>query len=84
MQFTEEHREEARDLQNEMKAFREQLQEVLSEVWPTKSGDDDEGAPSLSWAERMEEKKRERKTAVDSITKPALQKCEAEWKVEFL
>ena len=84
MQFSEEHRAEARELQNEMSAFRTQLQDALNEVWPSKSSDVDGDAPITGWAERMEERIRNRKAAVDAIIRPEFQRTEAEWKIEFL
>lgn len=72
LQFTDEHRAGARSLQNEIEEFHAQLQEALDEIWPSKTADGEQNVPASSWAERMEEKRRERKAAVDAILKPEL------------
>ena len=59
-----------------MLSFRQELEEALNDIWPSKA-DGQEGDPHLNastWAERMEEKKRERESAVKAIQKPALTK----------
>ncbi|KAI5122330.1 hypothetical protein M0805_002497 [Coniferiporia weirii] len=87
LQFTPEHRDEARSLQKEMTAFRTELQSALDEIWVTKFEESGEGlatSSASSWAERMEEKKRDRKTAVESILKPETRMAEGEWKLQVL
>ena len=89
VQFTAEHREEARSLQQEITTFRAELQKALDEVWPANRGDTTDAGTSgaagaLSWAERMEEKKRERKSAIDRIVKPEITTTEEAWRVQLL
>ena len=84
LQFTDEHRAGARSLQNEIEEFHAQLQEALDEIWPSKSADGEQSVPTSTWAERMEERIRNRKAAVDAIIRPEFQRTEAEWKIEFL
>ena len=86
LQFTEEHRNEAQSLQSELSSFRKELQDALDEIWVAKSGEsvDAFGVPTLSWAERMEEKRTEKRFAVESIPKPDLSVAESAWKINVL
>ena len=86
LQFTHEHRNEARALQTELSTFRKEVQDALDELWVAKSGEsvDSSGVPTQSWAERMEEKRRERKFAVENIPKPDMSVTESTWKVNVL
>lgn len=92
VQLSAEHREEARNLQREIHDFRVQLQKALDEVWPAKNDSGEIGAEAginssagaTSWAERMEERKRERKSAVERIAKPEITTSEDTWRVQVL
>ena len=83
LQFTDEHRAGARSLQNEVEVFHAQLQDALDEIWPSKTADGEQSVPTSSWAERMEEKRREKKAAVDAILKPELKDI-AQKKIDIL
>ena len=76
MQFSEEHRQEARALQDDIAALREEMQNAVDEIWKKPADEEDEeSGTSLngsSWAARMEEKKRDRENAILRITKPPL------------
>lgn len=88
MQFSEGHRAEARSLQTEIDAFTAELEAVINEVWPHKAEQMDEAGNPLpsttttSWAERMEEKRRQRQDAVQRIEKPEPSKVG--WRVNVL
>lgn len=87
LQFTPEHRKEAHGLQNELSAFQTELQASLDDVWPTRGGEAGDASGELSvssWAERMEDKRRERKRAVESIVKPDLGSNELSWRIDIL
>ncbi|EJD08171.1 IkappaB kinase complex, IKAP component [Fomitiporia mediterranea MF3/22] len=87
LQFSPEHRNEAHSLQSELSVFRAELQVVLNEAWPAKNGNATDGTGetnSSSWAERMEEKKRERTRAVESVVKPEMGVNDMSWKVDIL
>lgn len=93
VQLSAEHREEARNLQRDIHDFRVQLQKALDEVWPAKNDSGEIGAEAgingsvgatRSWAERMEERKRERKSAVERIAKPEITTSEDTWRVQVL
>lgn len=86
VQLSAEHREEARNLQREIHDFRVQLQKALDEVWPAKNdtGEINGSAGATSWAERMEERKRERKSAVERIATPEITTSEDTWRVQVL
>ncbi|KAA1476949.1 Elongator complex protein 1 [Dentipellis sp. KUC8613] len=70
LQFTEEHRTEARSLQEEVSEFEAELREALAEIWPTVSGELEDEEPQDSWAIRMAEKEKERESAIKRLTKP--------------
>ena len=65
---------ETKALQKEITVFREELEMALDEIWPPKPEEQENSGASVtsSWAERMEEKRRERKNAVEAITKPSI------------
>ncbi|THH05467.1 hypothetical protein EW145_g4776 [Phellinidium pouzarii] len=87
LQFTPKHRDEARNLQTQLTAFKIELQIAIDEIWVHKPGKSEEATAfegASSWTIRMEEKRRERSTAVESILKPELKMAEREWKVEVL
>lgn len=87
LQFTPEHRNQARELQGAILTFQAELQAALEEMWPNRANDDAGGAGELnvtSWAERMEERRRERENAVKSIVKPALGATDSSWRVDIL
>ncbi|KAL5512586.1 hypothetical protein ACEPAG_3239 [Sanghuangporus baumii] len=86
LQFSPEHRNEARELQIKISSFQAELQEALDEVWPTKPNGTEDGASEMnatSWAERTEERRRERENAVKSVIKPVLISSESSWRADI-
>ncbi|OCB85125.1 IkappaB kinase complex, IKAP component [Sanghuangporus baumii] len=84
LQFSPEHRNEARELQVKISSFQVELQEAVDDVWPT--NDTGDGASEMnvtSWAERMEERRRERENAIKTIAKPVLEYNESSWRSDI-
>lgn len=79
-QFTEEHREEGRDLQLDVNSFETELKEAIEEVW-TRS--DDEGNPATdTWASRMAEVEKNRQmNPLDRVSKPDVKG--EKWKIDL-
>ncbi|KAH6913768.1 pol II transcription elongation factor [Coprinopsis sp. MPI-PUGE-AT-0042] len=79
-QFTEEHREQGRDLQLDVNSFETELKEALEEVW-TRS--DEEGNPATdTWATRMAEVEKNRQmNPLDRVSKPDVKGDK--WKIDL-
>ncbi|KAJ7935380.1 pol II transcription elongation factor [Mycena leptocephala] len=79
-QFTPEHEAEGFALQAELADFEKEFVEAVEEIWK-KSGED--AAPQDSWAQRMEDKARERQVdPIERVDKPDPKGTE-EWKMKM-
>lgn len=78
LEFTDEHREEAEGLQDELDSFAKELAMALEEVW-ARPADAEEGETSLEgWAARMQEYQKQR--MVDPLLKvPRPDLAKYEW-----
>ncbi|KAI0314583.1 IKI3 family-domain-containing protein [Amylostereum chailletii] len=83
LQLTDEHRAEARELQDELAAFEKELAEAIAQVWPMAPGEVEGEEPQDSWAQRMEEREKEREQAVKAVVKPSL-RSSSEWRTKLL
>ncbi|KAI9454947.1 IkappaB kinase complex IKAP component [Russula earlei] len=84
LRFTSVHRAAARELQNEVAAFSQEVAEAFDEVWPASTGEVETTAePPDSWATRMAEREKERERTIKAITKPGLRAVES-WRTRLL
>ena len=77
-QFTEEHREEGLELQQEVIDFAEELNQAVNEIWKKNSGED-EGTELTEggWSARMQEYEKQRQIdPLDKVAKPTVIKRE--------
>ena len=87
LRFSDEHREEARSLQEDLSDFRTELQAALDEIWPTTGAAEEDAdvansaQTASSWASRMEERRRDKENAIRRIVKPTLAPA---WHVDLL
>ncbi|KNZ72380.1 Elongator complex protein 1 [Termitomyces sp. J132] len=81
LQFTPEHREEGMTMQKHLANFEDELQSSLEEIW-TKPLEEN---PIDSWATRMEQVEKERRTnPVDKVPKPDLSSSKKGWRINLL
>jgi len=74
-QFTQEHKEEAAELQDEIASFEKELSEAVEEIWKKLADIDGETQTADSWATRMQEHdKRQAIDPMDKVTKPEITK----------
>jgi len=71
---------DAHDLQAELLDFENELAGAVDEMWPATLGEA-EGEPQGGWATRMEDRIKERETAVKAVLKPELRKTE-KWRTK--
>jgi len=87
LRFTPVHRAAARELQNEVAAFSQEVAEAFDGVWPASTGDAEATAaiaePQESWATRMAELEKERERVIKAIAKPELRGIES-WRTRLL
>ena len=84
LQFTEEHKREARALQSELESFEEEVRVAVEEIWtkPVSNGDATTEVTPDGWAARMLEHERQRQVdPLDKVTKPELAK--QEWRLRL-
>ncbi|KAJ7799963.1 pol II transcription elongation factor [Mycena olivaceomarginata] len=80
-QFTPEHDDEGFSLQAEMAEFEQELSEAVEEIW--KKSVEEETSVQDSWAQRMEDKAKERQTdPIDRVAKPGI-KGNEEWRMKM-
>ncbi|PFH52192.1 hypothetical protein AMATHDRAFT_74468 [Amanita thiersii Skay4041] len=84
LQFTPEHRQEGRSLQNQTTEFEAELSTALEEVWAKQSAEDGNPQPVVdSWAARMDELARNKAISpIDKIAKPELSRRD-DWRIEL-
>ena len=73
---------EAHDLQVELLDFENELAEAVDEMWPAVLAEA-EAETQGSWATRMEDRVKERETAVKAVLKPELRKTE-KWRTKLV
>jgi elongator complex protein 1 len=80
LQFTDEYRGEGQRMQQRVTEFGEELKKSLEEVWYKPP---EEITPD-TWATRMEEIERERKTnPIDKISKPIVGQSDSDWRINL-
>jgi elongator complex protein 1 len=80
-QFTPEHDDEGFSLQAEMAEFEQEFSEAVEEIW--KKSVEEETSVQDSWAQRMEDKAKERQTdPIDRVAKPGI-KGNEEWRMKM-
>lgn len=84
-QFTDEHREEGLNLQQEVGDFEQEIQEALDEIWArTTSAEGDEEPEQIGWAARMAEIERSKAiNPLDKVPKPDLSQAR-EWRLKLM
>ncbi|KAF4620926.1 hypothetical protein D9613_000930 [Agrocybe pediades] len=82
-QFTDEHREEGLELQNDLAAFEEEMKAALDEIWARPA--ETEGEPTAEgWAARMAEiEKSKAINPLDKVPKPDMSQAK-DWRVNLL
>ncbi|KAK7057777.1 polymerase II transcription elongation factor [Favolaschia claudopus] len=81
-QFTPEHEAEGRSLQAELAEFEQEFVEAVDEIW-TKTAADESAQLSSSWAQRMEDKAKERQIdPIERVVKPDV-KGNEEWRMNM-
>lgn len=83
LQFTEEHRSEAQEMQIELTTFNEELMAAIEEIW--KKPVDIDGEPTTEadgWAARMQEHEKQRLiNPTDKVVKPEI--VRSEWNLKL-
>ncbi|TCD69585.1 hypothetical protein EIP91_007007 [Steccherinum ochraceum] len=75
LQFTQEHKDEAIELQDEISSFEKKLLEAVEEIWKKPVEVDGEAQTADSWAVRMQEHdKRQAVDPMEKVTKPEITK----------
>ncbi len=70
--FSDEHRVEAKELQEEVLDLHRELEGAVEVVWPQKNEQDEEGEFGGDWASMMQGRIAKRRFAVEQIVKPTL------------
>ncbi|KAF8633329.1 hypothetical protein AX17_004501 [Amanita inopinata Kibby_2008] len=82
LQFTPEHREEGRLLQNELTEFHLELEKALEEIWAKRT--DEENTQADGWAARMQEIERNKTiNPIDKVPKPEISRGD-DWRIALL
>ena len=84
LQFTEEHKREAKKLQADLESFEEELRAAVEEIWtkPASEGEATTEPTPDGWAARMLEHEKQRQVnPLDKVTKPELAK--QEWRLRL-
>jgi len=83
-QFTDEHREEGLNLQQEVGDFEQEIQEALDEIWARTPGEGVEEPEQIGWATRMAEiEKRKAINPLDKVPKPEHSQTK-DWRLKLM
>jgi len=82
-QFTDEHREEGLNLQQEVGDFEQEIQDALDEIWARTPAEGDE-PEQIGWATRMAEiEKSKAVNPLDKVPKPDLSQTK-DWRLKLM